>query len=86
MKFRKTIKMDKFLDEMYKEYKRITEMINIMDNNQDKEIYRDKLIVVNYLCKQISNCRIMLINEPSNHWLAYECEKYKTVREWKDKE
>ena len=86
MKFRKTIKMDKFLDEMYKEYKKITEMIDIMDNNKDKKEYRDKLIVVNYLCKKISNCRIMLLNSPANHWIAYECDNYKAVREWKDKE
>ena len=60
-------------------------MIDILKSEKEKRVYGDKLIMINYLCKQISNCRIMLINKPSGRWVAYECEYYKTVREWKDK-
>lgn len=85
MRLKKTIKMAKFLDEMYKEYRKISGMIGIMEDDKAKRMYEDKLITINYLCKSISNCRIMLMNRISDYWVAYECEHYKTVREWRNK-
>lgn len=83
MSFKKTIKMDKFLDEMHKEYRKVAMMIDILKSEKERRIYGDKLITINFLCKQISNCRIMLLNKRADHWVAYECDKYKTIKEWR---